>query len=232
MSNFVANSQLQAAYIHEPSAENINELRTRPTFSQSSSPLSSPRSLSAVDSSDPPSPSADMVDIDNVIHLNSSPSYERGSPLRANAKGQFTWYGEDQDDLETSPAHPYSASTHGVKRPPLYDVDMVREKGKRRQVAKSMESNNYDNKKDMYFIQRPFKDGFDVFSQQRRATVQYSRDPYIFENLTGDDDMDVDMNAAEQSTAGSYDPEQTLWEETIAQAVDGAESKIDLRYVV
>ena len=44
-------------------------------------------------------------------------------------------HGTQWATLNTSPAHPFSASTHATRRPPLYAIDSLRARTKRRRSA-------------------------------------------------------------------------------------------------
>ncbi|EJD07444.1 uncharacterized protein FOMMEDRAFT_149973 [Fomitiporia mediterranea MF3/22] len=184
-----------------------------------SSPPSSPCSLYAVDSSPPSSPANFTLDLDASDEeiLNTDAKTEVGgstnaSPAcvrRVDTKGK----GRDTAELETSPAHPYAASTRAVKRPPEYGKDTTRPKVKRHRGDSDPER--------------------DVFSMRQHARL-HERDSYMqsiippIGRYPDGRSEPISPGVIDGLSKSSHDPEHMLWEETLAQAVDSAECKIDL----
>ena len=221
------------------------------THSSSSSPPSSPCSLTAIDSSPPSSPSfgatnaaGDDLDLDLDMNLDdetlhfqlgrAEPKVRCVTPDRSrrwDGEGDNSGAGKRKaggDDLETSPSHPYAASTRGVKRPPMYDKSTSRAKIRRKNLSfesagsdETSPGSSQNSGGNAYM--RPFTlPLFDPFAALNRPDNLYARDSYMH---------DAEPGAQQGSARRSDDPERDLWDETIANAVDGVESKIDLRCV-
>ncbi|KAL5492297.1 hypothetical protein ACEPAI_3744 [Sanghuangporus weigelae] len=190
---------------------------------ETSSPLSSPCSLYAVDSSPPSSPVNDPFllndsdDEPDIMTYGSadgdytSPDPSPPTPGPVNVKGK----GKDKllPDLDASPAHPFSASTRAIKRPPSYSKDATRPKSKRQRNES--------------------EERWDVFGMPDRVGL-HERDGYIqslVPNITIPSALlheTTGEKMVDSLASPSQDPEHSLWEVTIAQAVDAAECKIDL----
>lgn len=228
------------------------------TQSSSSSPPSSPCSLTAIDSSPPSSPALapvaeDDIDLDTDMDLEDATfklNLDRAKvrcitpELEGHARNREEIIGTRKSGgnmvvLQTSPAHPFSASTRGVKRPPMYDKSASRAKIRRKNLSfesagsdETSPGSSQDSGANAY--QRPLPMpvfglghplGYDPFAALDGPNNVYMRDAYLHDDGHVDDGMDLEFGSARRS----FNPELTLWEETIAQAVDGAESKIDLR---
>lgn len=228
------------------------------TQSSSSSPPSSPCSLTAIDSSPPSSPALaavaeDDLDLDTEMDLEDAtfklnldrakvrcitPELEGHAQNREENTGTRK-SGGNMVVLQTSPAHPFSASTRGVKRPPMYDKSASRAKIRRKNLSfesagsdetspgssQGSGANAYQRPLPMPVFGLGHPLGFDPFAALDRPNNVYTRDAYLHDDSHVDHGMDLEFGSARRS----FNPELTLWEETIAQAVDGAESKIDLR---
>ncbi|KAL5513082.1 hypothetical protein ACEPAH_3480 [Sanghuangporus vaninii] len=188
---------------------------------EASSPPSSPCSLYAADSSAPSSPVNDPFllndsdDEPDIVTYGSadgdytSPDPSPPTPGRVDVRGKDKFL----PDLDASPAHPFSASTRAIKRPPSYSKDSTRPKTKRQRNES--------------------EERWDVFGMPHRIGL-HERDGYV-QSVVPDIVIPSTLlheTAAEKMVdnlaSPSQDPEHSLWEETIAQAVDAAECKIDL----
>ena len=185
---------------------------------EASSPPSSPY---AVDSSPPSSPLNDpflLSDSDEepdamvAKSICGEPASSNASPSSPSRKGK----GKLLSGLDTSPAHPFSASTRATKRPPTYSKDSTRPKVKRQR-------GEVDEHWNVFGI--PHRAGVHERDRYIQSFVpSVATPPYSLRKTDGD-------GTAEGLVSPSQDSEHSLWEETIAQAVDAAECKIDLRCV-
>ncbi|KAI5121870.1 hypothetical protein M0805_001078 [Coniferiporia weirii] len=204
----------------------------------SSSPPSSPCSFT-VDSSPPSSPGAYAPDLNGELHEgedvegSESEGDEKGAIVRV-LGGERDVKGKGKQPavtayVDASPAHPFSASTRAVKRPPRYDKGTARVKVKRQRQYYDLDEYERDLGERGARLRNDFGLRFDPFAAAQRGGI-YERDAYLHDsyprmNLNTNDDFG---SGGVEEVVRSHDPEHTLWEETIAQAVDGAECKIDL----
>ncbi|THH08253.1 hypothetical protein EW145_g2824 [Phellinidium pouzarii] len=221
-----------------------------------SSPPSSPNSFT-VDSSPPSSPG--VYALEHYFHgtfINDDDDDDEDGVDRyghiggdgldgGNALGLHDMKGKEKENQHEvapaaaahAPAHPFSASTRAVKRPPRYDKDSSRVKVKRQrhgepyfqdQTEPGHGSGNIQKSSDAR-LRVSFDLCFDPFPAAHREGI-YERGAYLHDAYPSmDAEMEEDTDTGVSTDVlRSFDPEHALWEETIAQAVDGAECKIDL----
>lgn len=198
--------------------------------SASSSPPSSPNSA-AINSSPPSSPGTHLCALEDRL------DFDLGEPdVRVH-----------EDDVHSSPAHPYSASTRGVKRPPSYEMlcepegsspkRRTKESRRNRRLEVGLDDEetsptpmwgtrgrNGSHRPEVpsTFITRP--DGSLRLHDQDQDSESneggYGRDAYLHDSL----DSGVN-NLARVARM----EEEALWEDTIASAIDEVSCNIDLR---
>ena len=154
-------------------------------------------------------------------------------------------------DLQASPAHPFSASTRAIKHPPQYEKRPAGSPKQKktpqfRATSSFRKPINSLTRHDSGSSSGSFQDRFDLFvrpivalrgqSMGLGRTSSFGTDGYIHDDAMGvydtfSDDSGVsglgDLRRIQRGLM--EDPEEKLWAETIAQAVDGAQNIINLR---
>ena len=136
-----------------------------------------------------------MSDVDEELGSDDGPGHGLRVDTSTCASAGSRW-----TTLNTSPAHPFSASTHATRRPPLYAQDSARAQAKRRKNAEAVEA------------ARDVVPALVFKEPQRRFASAYTRDTYRYDPYA----------------STKIDLEAELWSKTIDGAVEHAESKIDM----